>query len=85
MPSYRKVPVTVEAREVTTASAEDVSEWCRGRLFTFENNDDAYIEIQTLEGTMMAGLGDFVIQGVQGEFYPCKPEIFEATYEKVSE
>ena len=41
-----------------------------------------YIEIDTLEGTMRANLGDFIIKGVQGEFYPCKPDIFEQTYEK---
>ena len=42
-----------------------------------------YIEIDTLEGTMRANLGDIIIKGVQGEFYPCKPDIFEQTYEKV--
>ena len=42
-----------------------------------------YIEIDTLEGTMRADLGDFIIKGVQGEFYPCKPDIFKATYEIV--
>ena len=42
-----------------------------------------YIEIDTLEGTMRADLGDFIIKGVQGELYPCKPDIFEATYEIV--
>jgi len=81
----RKLPVEIEAREVTTESAEDIAAWCRGRLYTFENNDHVYIDIVTLEGTMRAGLGDFVIQGVQGEFYPCAPEIFQATYEKVGD
>ena len=42
-----------------------------------------YIEIDTLEGTMRADLGDIIIKGVQGELYPCKPDIFEATYEIV--
>ena len=41
----------------------------------------AVIRIRTLEGTMDAGPGDFIIQGVKGEFYPCKPDIFAATYE----
>ena len=41
------------------------------------------IEIETLEGTMQANLGDYIIKGVNGEFYPCKPDIFEKTYEKV--
>lgn len=42
-----------------------------------------WIEIDTLEGTMTASLGDWIIRGVKGEFYPCKPDIFEATYEPV--
>ena len=42
-------------------------------------------EIVTLEGTMRADVGDYVITGVKGEVYPCKPDIFEATYEPVSE
>lgn len=44
----------------------------------------AHIAIDTLEGTMAAGAGDFIIRGVQGEFYPCKPDIFAATYERDS-
>lgn len=48
--------------------------------------DDAppFLVIKTLEGSMRADVGDFVIRGVQGEFYPCKPDIFGATYESVS-
>lgn len=44
-----------------------------------------YIDIPTLEGTMTGRPGDWIIRGVQGEFYPCKPDIFEATYELVSD
>lgn len=43
--------------------------------------DPEHLEIRTLEGTMRADVGDWIIKGVQGEFYPCKPDIFEATYE----
>ncbi len=43
------------------------------------------ITIQTLEGKMNAGYGDWIIKGVKGEFYPCKPDIFDATYEAVEE
>ncbi|MDH6367536.1 MULTISPECIES: hypothetical protein [unclassified Breznakia] len=43
------------------------------------------VRIQTLEGDMNVSKGDYVIKGVQGEFYPCKPDIFEATYDKVEE
>ena len=41
--------------------------------------------INTLEGLMMANVGDYIIKGVQGEFYPCKPDIFEQTYEEVAD
>lgn len=44
-----------------------------------------FLDIETLEGTMTARLGDWIIQGVQGEFYPCKPDIFEQTYEPAKE
>lgn len=46
---------------------------------------DKEIDIETLEGTMHADVGDYIITGVKGERYPCKPDIFEATYEKVVE
>jgi hypothetical protein len=45
---------------------------------------DPYMRVVTLEGTMVASKGDFIIRGVHGEFYPCKPDIFAATYEPVS-
>ena len=47
--------------------------------------DKERLEIQTLEGTMEASIGDFIIKGVKGEFYPCKPDIFEQTYELAKE
>ncbi|MGD6898611.1 hypothetical protein [Bacillus infantis] len=47
--------------------------------------DEAYCDILTLEGTMRAGGGDYIVKGVQGEIYPCKPEIFKKTYELVEE
>ena len=42
-----------------------------------------YIEIETLEGIMKANFGDYIIKGIKGEFYPCKPDIFQATYKEV--
>lgn len=47
--------------------------------------DNPYIKIETLEGTMKASVRDYIIKGVNGEFYPCKPDIFEKTYEEVTE
>lgn len=49
----------------------------------FEVEFETWVEIETLEGTMRANKGDFIIKGVEGEIYPCKPHIFKKTYEKV--
>jgi len=79
MPNFRKKPVVIEARQYTKngLEAEQVAQWCGG------NPTDLGCEIQTLEGVMLANYGDWIIKGVQGEFYPCKPDIFENTYELV--
>lgn len=84
---YRKRPVLVEAVQFT-GSNDNVSE-----LFDLGMNsvrteqlgiDGApTLLIETLEGTMTAQPGDYIIKGVKGEFYPCKPDIFETTYELV--
>ena len=55
----------------------------RGDPKVYVAHPDPFLRIVTLEGTMVASKGDWVIRGVQGEFYPCKPDIFEATYEAV--
>jgi hypothetical protein len=80
---YRKKPVEIEARRLTNTNGGDIARWCSGMLrggdaFTGEGGS---VTIDTLEGRMTARVGDWVIQGVKGEYYPCKPEIFEATYE----
>lgn len=81
MAMYRKKPVVIEAMRLTEKSMPEVSEWCGGRLSQF--GEAWSIEIPTLEGTMRADPGDWVIRGVKGEFYPCKADIFEATYSVV--
>lgn len=79
---YRKKPVVIEAWQFYGANGASLASWCGGI------HDDAEeaptIIISTLEGTMTASLGDWIIRGVQGEFYPCKPDIFAATYEYVA-
>ena len=85
---YRKKPVVVEVWEFTRDSIKLADSWVRQyrndiNLFSQYGGDVLYIEIKTLEGTMRAELGDYIIKGVQGEFYPCKPDIFEATYEAI--
>lgn len=85
---FRKKPVVIEAWEFTRKALKDIDSWVRKyhddiKLVSQYGGDVLYIEIRTLEGTMRAELGDYIIKGVQGEFYPCKPDIFEATYERV--
>jgi hypothetical protein len=78
MPKFRKKPIVIEARkfdEINDGSL--LCSWCGG---TNEISPEE-IQITTLEGTMTADLGDWIICGVKGEFYPCKPDIFDATYE----
>ena len=79
MPKFRKKPIVIEAMQYTIngLQAERVADWCGGDQ-TAEG-----IEIETLEGVMFGRYGDWIIKGVKGEFYPCKADIFEATYEKV--
>lgn len=81
---YRKKPVVVEAlRYVPGETCQDVAAFMGVEHHEADCYDDAEWIISTLEGEMVASPGDWVIKGVQGEFYPCKPDIFEATYEEV--
>lgn len=89
---FRKKPVVVEAEKVP--QNEDVRQWAilgaflgyDGQQWAIDRHGDIrYVEIHTLEGVMRADPGDWIIRGVKGELYPCKPDIFEATYETVIE
>jgi hypothetical protein len=82
---FRKRPVVIEAMRYDGSNGAEVADWCGGYLDAEYDRDDApqWVLIDTLEGQMRANEGDWVIRGVKGEFYPCKPDIFEATYEPV--
>jgi hypothetical protein len=75
---YRKKLVVIEAVQLGLFNHAEVEEFVGGDL---GNHSEGGLVIATLEGGMRASLGDFIIKGVQGEFYPCKPDIFAATYE----
>ena len=83
MPKYRKRPIVVEAAQFTEGSKDMVCNWVGGLCDADTEEGRPVLRIQTLEGEMTAQLGDWVIKGVQGEFYPCKPDIFGASYEPV--
>lgn len=87
---YRKKPIEVEVKCAggdgvrPTTSWRVLAEWCGGDLIrSADGRSVVGLVIHTLEGDMRAELGDYIIRGVQGEFCPCKPDIFEATYEAV--
>lgn len=100
MPKYRKKPVEIEARRVPApidyyheneyrAAVADLAAWCGGAVVVGVRDlvagmNEQEIEIETLEGTMTARPGEFIICGVAGEFYPCKADIFAATYDEVT-
>lgn len=85
MAKYRKKPVVIEAVQ-WTGDPECVAglDWIAFTPGMVERIDKG-IEIRTLEGTMLASVGDWIIRGVKGEVYPCKPDIFAATYDPVEE
>lgn len=86
MPKYRKKPIVIEAIQWTGTNLVQIMEafntmaFGQGYLYA-----DGQLIIDTLEGNMLANPGDYIIKGIKGEFYPCKPDIFEATYEAIGE
>lgn len=83
---YTKKAITIEANRLTKDNAEALAIWCGGRLveeLDAHTPTDKYvgINIPTLEGVMRASEGDYIIKGVKGEFYPCKPDIFHTSYD----
>lgn len=81
MAKYRKKPVVIEVIQYD-GIVQDVVDFA-GLQNTEMNHEQTKLYIKTLEGDMLVSHGDYVIKGVKGEFYPCKPEIFEQTYELV--
>lgn len=86
---FRKKPVVIEAMQLTEeeSSVNAISAWAQIPMGDISIDDDGrwVVNIHTLEGTMTAVEGDWIIKGVQGEFYPCKPDIFAATYEEAAD
>ena len=80
MAKYRKKPVEVEAFQWLV---DEVPMWWRARDDIKIGVGTGSAFIPTLEGVHEARMGDFIIKGIKGELYPCKPDIFEATYDKV--
>jgi hypothetical protein len=90
---YRKKPVEIDAIQWTGDNVVDALKFFDAGPATSAivninapaDRSQGYIDIPTLEGTMRASVGDWIIRGIEGELYPCKPGIFAATYEPVSD
>jgi hypothetical protein len=82
---YRKKPVVIEAIYYDGVNHKEISRFMQEKIPDHDADMGEAILINTLEGTLAAMPGDFIIKGVAGEFYPCKSNIFAATYERVDE
>jgi len=76
---FRKKPIEVEAIRWHGENGEELREWVGSSFHSYQRNGG--FVLTTLEGQMLANLGDVIIKGVAGEFYPCKPDIFKKTYD----
>jgi hypothetical protein len=87
MAKFRKKPVVIDAMRLALGDLDQMAQFLgtdNRNLDWTMNNSTGVVHIVTREGTMRAEPGDWIIRGVKGEFYPCKPDIFGVTYEPVS-
>lgn len=80
MSKYKKIAVTIEAVQFTGNNLDEIMSFVVPS--SMEDFKEGCFLIHTLEGTMKAEKNDYIIKGVKGEFYPCKPDIFKLTYEE---
>jgi hypothetical protein len=81
---YRKKPVVIEAIQFgPEGNAAKILQWAND-MGAFIRLDHKGLHVKTLEGEMLAQRGDWIIKGIKNEFYPCKPDIFEMTYEVIT-
>lgn len=89
MPMFRKKPVVIEARLIADVNLRAIAQWCGGAVCLDDEIIVRKIRIKTLEGDMFANVGEWIIKEPfptsNRKFYPCKPDIFEATYEAVGD
>jgi hypothetical protein len=80
MARYKTKPCEIEAIQWTGKNIIELLDWGQGKIL-WNDIDDLFID--TLEGRMKANINDYIIKGLRGEFYPCKPDVFEKKYEKI--
>lgn len=83
----RKKPVEVEVMQFTDENIDEILEWGQGKIIPNVSPKffTDYLSIETLEGTMRDNYKDYIVKGIEGEFYPCKPDIFNKTYDLLEE
>jgi len=84
--NYCKKPVEIQAIQFDGSNSLEIYNWMstqKPKIFEFGQAPKGVIIIPTLEGNMIANIGDYIIKGVAGEFYPCKENVFEKTYDSV--
>lgn len=80
MAKYKTKPCEIEAIQWTGKNIIELLDWGQGKIL-WNDVDDLFID--TLKGRMKANINDYIIKGLRGEFYPCKPDVFEKKYEKI--
>lgn len=80
MKRYVKKPIVIEAKQFFGNNTQEIIDWVDKQYLPC--GDDTEILITTMEGIMRANVGDYIIKGINGEFYPCKPDIFIKTYDR---
>lgn len=81
MKKYRKKPIVIEAVQFTGNNVDEILGFAKD---SFKNPLTRDVIIHTSECNMIVSIGDYVIKGINGEFYPCKPDIFDKTYEEIN-
>jgi hypothetical protein len=83
MERFVKLPIEIEAAQFTGYNAKDLQDWVGRDAVSLESDEKGFIDtfiVHTLEGNMSAKVGDWIIKGIKGEFYPCDDQIFRASY-----
>lgn len=80
MKNYKKKPVVIQAIQLTDENEQELNSLMKELVGVIEITSADTIQIRTLEGVMIANWGDWIIRGINGEYYPCKPDIFEKSY-----
>ena len=86
MARYRTKPCEIEAVEWNGSNISEINDFAGNSiLWMKDTNGQTILEIYTLEGIMLANIGDFIIRGLRGEYYPCKPDVFHKKYELIAD